>query len=69
MTRIFFMRYPPAPLWKWHWRNSETVAGAFSRRLVTFWDAQADQEPGDDRFEIAHLAAGDRVEVTGEFFG
>ena len=39
MLRIYFLKNPPKPFWKWHWRNSEIVAGAFSRRLVTFWDA------------------------------
>lgn len=39
MERIFFVKQPPAPFWKWHWRNNDFVAGAFSRRLVTFWNA------------------------------
>jgi hypothetical protein len=38
MLRIFFLKSPPAPVWRWHWRNSEIVAGTFSRRLVTFWN-------------------------------
>jgi hypothetical protein len=38
MERMFFVKYPPLPVWKWHWRNSGIVAGAFSRRLVTFWN-------------------------------
>jgi hypothetical protein len=38
MERIFFIKSPSAPPWKWHWRNSELVAGVFSRRLVTFWN-------------------------------
>jgi hypothetical protein len=39
MLRIFALKSPPVPVWKWHWRNSEVVAGTFSRRLVTFWNA------------------------------
>lgn len=38
MTRIFFVRYPPKPIWDWRWNNSYIAAAAFSRRLVTFWD-------------------------------
>jgi hypothetical protein len=39
MERMFFVKYPPLPPWKWRWGKSEVVAGAFSRRLVTFWNA------------------------------
>jgi hypothetical protein len=39
MTRIFLVKYPMVPAWEWRWRDSGIVAGAFSRRLVTFWDA------------------------------
>jgi hypothetical protein len=39
MERMFFVKYPPLPAWKWHWGHSGIVAGAFSRRLVTFWNA------------------------------
>jgi hypothetical protein len=39
MLHIFFLKSPPSPFWKWHWRNDEFVGGAFSRRLVTFWNA------------------------------
>src|SRR5207302_522982 len=37
MERIFFVKSPPAPIWRWHWRNTGLIAGDFSRRLVTIW--------------------------------
>ena len=39
MERMFFVKYPPRPFWKWQWSNSEIIAGTFSRRLVTFWNS------------------------------
>ena len=44
MEQIFFVNYPAAPPWKWHWGGSEFVATSFSRRLVRFADA-LDIEP------------------------
>jgi hypothetical protein len=38
MLRIFFLRYPPKLFWEWDWRDNYLAAGAFSRRLVTFWN-------------------------------
>lgn len=38
MERIFFVKHPPTPVWDWRWRDSYLVAGAFSRRLVSFWN-------------------------------
>jgi hypothetical protein len=37
MERIFFLKYPPRPIWTWHWRNSGIIAGTFSRQLVSLW--------------------------------
>jgi hypothetical protein len=39
MKRIFLVDYPPAPFWKWRWRDNAFVGGTISRRLVTFWGA------------------------------
>jgi hypothetical protein len=36
MTRIVTLQ---KPAWEWNWGHSELLAGAFSRRLVTFWNA------------------------------
>lgn len=41
MERVLFIKYPPRPFWTWHWRDSEFIGAAFSRRLVTIWDAVA----------------------------
>ena len=57
MTNIFFVEYPPAPINKWHWRNSDFAGAAFSRRLVTFFggDFRIDPELGaGQRFDEMH---------------
>ena len=38
MERIFFVKFPPTPIWDWRWRDTYLVAGTFSRRLVTFFN-------------------------------
>ena len=43
MARIMLINNPVSP-WEWHWGNAGIIAGAFSRRLVTFWHA-LDIEP------------------------
>jgi hypothetical protein len=39
MERVFWIKRPPTFAWQWHWRDTYIVAGSFSRRLVTFWNA------------------------------
>ena len=38
MERTFFVKLPATLPWDWNWRDTYLVAGAFSRRLVTFLD-------------------------------
>jgi hypothetical protein len=38
MDRIMLI-HKPVPPWQWHWGDAGIVDGAFSRRLVTFWNA------------------------------
>ncbi len=36
MTRVMLLR---RPLWNWQWGDAGLVAGQFSRRLLTLWNA------------------------------